>query len=113
MNNAPSFPDLVIFAGMLLGFYSIAKVMLRSATREREADRQERLNLSKAIDRMASSSDKVAIATERSADEAKERNGHLAELVVQNTTDIVEAVKEHHDQHVKTQTVDKQVVNKE
>jgi hypothetical protein len=108
----PSVPDLAIFAGMLVGFYSIARVMLNAANKEREADRAERLRLADAITLMASNSSKVARATERSANEAKERNGHLAELVVQNTDSIVKAVTDHYDQHIRTQKVDKQVIKK-
>ena len=110
MTNNPTFPDLVIFAGMLVGFYSIARVMIVSSSKEREADRLERIKLASAIKLMADNSTKVARATERSANEAKERNGHLAELVVQNTHEIVSAVTSHYDQHVKLQKVDKQII---
>jgi hypothetical protein len=103
---------LGILAGMLAGFFAIAKTMLNSATKERDADRQERLKLSEAINHMARNSDKVAAATQRSADEAKQRNGHLAELVIQNTDNIVKAVTDHYDQHIQHQVVDKQTVNK-
>lgn len=71
------------FAGMLVGFYGIARIMLTQAAKDREADRIERQQLAGAIKMMATSSKKVADAAVRSANEAEQRNGHLAELVLQ------------------------------
>lgn len=74
---------------MMGGFYGIAKIMLKQASKdrdaeraERDADRQERKELSKAIKDMAGATGRVADATKLSASEAKDRNGHLAELVM-------------------------------
>lgn len=72
------------FAGMLTGFFAIAKVMLSQASKDREADRQERKDLTGAIKDMAGASGRVADATRKSALEAKQRNGHLAELIIQS-----------------------------
>ena len=69
-------PIFTLFAGMLGGFYAIAKMMLSQATKDRDSDREERKALIETFDR-------VAIATEKSADEAKERNGHLGDQNVQ------------------------------
>lgn len=71
------------FAGMLLGFYGIAKIMLLQASKDRDADRSERKELSQAIKDMAGASGRVADAAVKSATEAEQRNGHLAELVLQ------------------------------
>lgn len=84
------------FAGMLVGFYGIAKIMLKQASRDRDADREERKQLSKAIQDMAGAMGRVADATTKSAMEAEQRNGHLAELSVQNNkvcTRILDKVK--------------------
>lgn len=78
--------DIVViissFAAVVAGFLAVAKIMLTTATKDREADRRERLELSKAIERMATSSAQVAKATDKSAREAKERNGHQSEHTV-------------------------------
>ena len=87
------------FAGMLAGFYGIAKVMLKQAAKDRDSDRLERQELSKAIEHMAKNSGKVAEATERAAKEAAERNGHLGEqhetmiLAVQHIADTLDKEK--------------------
>ncbi len=104
------------FVTVILAFLGIARLMLSQATKDREADRKERKELSIAIALMAKNSSKVAEATVRSADEAKQRNGHLAELVVQSTEaarvlaekateTIVAAV-----QHVDVQKVEHQTI---
>ena len=74
---------LTAFGGMMAGFYAIARVMLTQASRDREADRKERVKLSSAITQMAKSSERVAEATQKQADQSEQRNGHLAELVLQ------------------------------
>lgn len=114
------------FSAIVLGFLGVAKIMLAQGTKERDADRTERIKLSDAISTMAQNSSKQAEATkagfnklvrsnDRAADEAKERNGHLAELVLQGTestkviaegavTTIVAAVSSA--QNIKEQTVE-------
>lgn len=104
------------FVTVVAGFLAVAKIMLSQASKDREADRQERKKLAEAIHLMAINSNKVAAATDRSANEAKERNGHLAELIVQQgentrvladkaTKTVIEAV-----QHVNQQKVEHQIV---
>lgn len=134
-NDTPAV--LGIFAIFVSGTFATAGLMLRQAAKRdknsaeaQKADREERLHLASAINKMAANSGKQAEATKngftkltkaqvRTADEAKERNGHLgeqtrfvAELVVENTKSIVKAVKEHHDQTVDIQHVKKQVIKK-
>lgn len=82
------------FAGMLVGFFAIAKVMLNQASKDRDADRQERKELSKAIKDMAGATGRVADATKQTAEEAKQRNGHLAELIVQNSENTAVLAKQ-------------------
>lgn len=84
------------FVTIIAGFLAVAKIMLNQATKDREADRDERLKLSMAIEHMANSSAKVAEATLKSAVEAKQRNGHLGDLVAQGnemTTNIFERLE--------------------
>jgi hypothetical protein len=108
----PSSTDVTIIGAMVTGFLAISTLMLKQTAKEREADRSERKELVRAIRDMAKSSEKVAKATERSANEAKQRNGHLAELMINNTSEIVGAVSAHHDQTVDVQNVNKQIVKK-
>lgn len=80
---------LGIFAGMLVGFYAILRFVLNQSAKDRH-------ELSSAIRYMGKSSEKVASTTaagfdkltkssDRTADEAKARNGHLAELIIEST----------------------------
>lgn len=109
------------FAGMLAGFFAIAKIMLKQASKDRDADRGEREHLSTAINSMATSNEKIAKAVVRQADEAKQRNGHLAELVtqgVENTklladsavSTIVAAVQQIPEQHVEHAHIEHQEI---
>ena len=102
-------PILGIFTGMLVAFYALVKFLIGEASKTSEADRTERKELAIAFNR-------VADATERSAREAETRNGHLAEISIQNKDSIIEAVKGIiiAKQTVKQQTVQHEtVLNKE
>jgi hypothetical protein len=89
----------IVVAGLVTiigGFWAIARIMLSQASKEREADRSERQELSKAIVCMADASKEVAAATAKSAIEAELRNGHLAKLVkesIKETRDIKKTLK--------------------
>lgn len=66
-----------------------------------------------AFEKMAESNKDIAIATNRGADEAKERNGHLGEQnlqIVELIKDTREDLKEHID-NIKEQHVGKQIVD--
>jgi len=123
-------PILTIFVGMLAGFYALLKFVLSQSEKTSESDRGERQQLSKAIADMAESNREIAEATNKGNEEAKIRNGHLGEqnikiarLVTSQNTDvkgirntnkkIVELLKLNKDQHIETQIVDVQTVNKE
>lgn len=98
---------LALFIGMLTGFYALVKYMIATGEKSKALDIEERLELTKAFNR-------VAEATERAAIEAKERNGHLAELTIESkkaTLEAIQCIKVK--QNVKSQHVDKQVVDKE
>jgi hypothetical protein len=86
---------LTAFGAMMAGFFAIAKIMLTQASNDREADRKERDLLTRSINQMAKASDRVAVATNKGAEEAKTRNGHLgdqnlklAELITGQAADI-------------------------
>lgn len=103
-------PILTIFVGMLGGFYVLVKFILTLSEKTAEADRKERQELSKAIANMAKGMENVAISNERIANESEKRNGHLAEISVQNKDQILDAIK---GLTIEKQTVHKQVVEHE
>lgn len=63
----------------------------------------------KTHEKLATTMDRVALATEKSADEAKERNGHLAELIIETAKNT----KEEMNKPVNVQTVETQVVREQ
>lgn len=84
---------------MLAGFFAIAKIMLTQASKDRDADREERKEFIKVINKMGDGMTKVAESNKEIANETKlgrkvqekgfgeaeKRNGHLAELIQQGT----------------------------
>lgn len=96
-------PILGIFVGMLAGFYALVKYLLNAQEKineqhlkTQELDREERKELAKSFNR-------VAEATEKSAREAEKRNGHLADISVENKNQILTAIS--------GLTIDKQTVH--
>lgn len=110
-------PILAIIAGMLVGFYGIAKFLMVQAEKDRDKDREERQALIKALDDMALSNRSIADETKQGNLEAKQRNGHLAEqnvqiteLVIQAKADTIQAVREIKEQHVVNQTIEHETI---
>jgi len=75
--------------------------------------------LVEAISGLTKSQERVAKATEKAANEAKQRNGHLAELAIENNKNnaisnkaILDAVANITTQHVDTQNVTQQTIGK-
>lgn len=85
-------PILTIFVGMLGGFYVLVRFILTLSEKTQEADRVERKELSKAIAEMANGMREVAVSNKRIADESERRNGHLAEISVDNKDQILRAI---------------------
>jgi hypothetical protein len=101
---------------MLGGFYVLVRFILTLSEKTQEADRAERQELSKAISNMAQGMRKVAESNERIADESEKRNGHLAQISVENKDQILSAINglTIEKQTVKRQVVEhEQVINKE
>lgn len=108
---------LALFIGMLGGFYALVRYMLvqqekiqANAQTVQQLDREERLALTDAFTR-------VADATEQGAREAKERNGHLAELQLTSQAMFQKladrnyaAITNIKEQHVVNQTVENETV---
>jgi hypothetical protein len=93
---ALTLPELVpifgLFATMLAGFYGITQVILKQSKSERDSDRDERKLFVAAIENMAASSGRVAdtnqdiaSAVTKQAVESAERNGHLGEMITEQS----------------------------
>ena len=88
------------FVVIVSGFFVIVKLMLNQAqkreeqaSKDREADRMERQLLTEAVNKMAESNEKIATATTKQAEESADRNGHLAELVLQGNKLVAKDVQ--------------------
>lgn len=110
-------PIFVILAGMLVGFYKLLEFVLNKAEKTANADREERKALAEAIGLMADGMQAVAVSNTRIADESEKRNGHLAEISVENKDQILTAVTGLatiiENQIVEKQTVKEQTVEHE
>lgn len=66
--------------------------------------------LSSSLESLTKSNEKIARATQKSATEAKQRNGHLAELMIESKQATMQAIKSIREQHIDTQVVGQQRV---
>jgi hypothetical protein len=100
-------PILGIFTGMLISFYALVKYLINQAEKANEGSRAERMDDKKAEREervaLAEAFNRVATATEKSANEAEARNGHLADISVENKNQILTAIS--------GLTIDKQTVH--
>jgi hypothetical protein len=101
---------LTILAAMLTGFYAILKFVLNNAAKATEADRDERKELTQAVNRMAKASEAQAKETRNAAVQAEKRNGHLAELQIEARADVLQAISKMGTQNVNEQVVKHQTV---
>lgn len=112
----------ILVTGMLGVFYKIARDNSKERTATTKCNAEIVANLTKVVQensdvnrQVVESSNRVAIATEKSAQEAKERNGHLAELQLKSQEMIDRNLAEYRKiakQHVTIQEVDKQTIKK-
>jgi hypothetical protein len=91
------------FGGLLVGFYKYAQAREKDFELSRSMAAKE---YDKSTQRLTKALERVAVASERAADEAKDRNGHLAELIIQAQENIL-------NQSVQEQIVSHQTINKE
>lgn len=102
MSDSAIIAIITAVTGVIAGFFKLI-------------DNQNKVHqkLSKSIDSMAEASKSVAHATNKSAKEAEIRNGHLAEISVQQADRIISHLDNIKEQHVDKQVVDRQEVGKE
>lgn len=91
----------VIVVGLFLKY--LVSVNTSQASRDRA--------FASALDKLTKSNEKIATATNKSAKEAEKRNGHLAELAIENKKTTLIAIAElKKTNNVTTQHIDKQVI---
>lgn len=109
------------FGTLLVGFYAFAAKQMKDARDERKDERQEFAKLlesnTSALKLVSESSEKVASATTKAAEEAEKRNGHLGDqnvqitkLITENSKDLMELTKQLAEKEVLEQNVKHQVV---
>jgi len=115
------------YLGNISGIIILASLFLKYISSKDKSQELRDEKFVTAIDTMARTHRDVAISnkeiakyTKQGNEEAKERNGHLAELQLEgksasnaNAIAILEAVKEIKTQHVSVQNVDKQTIKEE
>lgn len=101
MDNAVALAALTLAGTIAAGFFTL--VNKQNRTHEK---------LATAMDKVAKSNQDIAKEAKKGNVEAKERNGHLAELTIQSSEQMLKAIQTIREQHVDHQTVVKQEVNK-
>lgn len=101
--------------GPTAGAVAVVILFLRYLSDERKAQANRDRLFSAALVNLTDSNNRVAAASERAADEAKDRNGHMVELMVENQRSTLKAISALKDgikeQHVKKQVVAELQVN--
>lgn len=106
-SNSVALAALTLSGTIAAGFFTL--VNKQNRTHEKIATALDKVAASNII--IAEKTEKVAQATVQGNKEAKERNGHLAELVIQTNDKAIEAIQsvkkqEVGEQHVKVQSID-------
>lgn len=101
MDNTVALTALTLAGTITAGFFAL--LTKQNKTHEKLVD---------AMDRVAKSNQAIAKEAKKGNVEAKERNGHLAELTIQSGEQMLEAIQTIREQHVDHQTVVKQEVSK-
>lgn len=113
MNEAPvALAALALTGTIATGFFAL----IRQQNKVHE-------KVASSMDKVAQSNEKIAEATIKGSQEAKERNGHLAELVLQQgeqtisiahdaTDKIIEVVQNIKEQHIEHSHIAEQTIDK-
>lgn len=107
------------FAAMLVGFYQFAQKQMKESRTERSDERRDftralhelaaaEHSKSEAWIELAASNREIAKETRRGSLEAKQRNGHLAEMMMELADRNLQAL-----QNIQVQNVTQQVVKRE
>lgn len=107
-SNAVALAALALTTTIAGGFFAL--INKQNKTHEKIAEAMNKV--AKSNVEIVKSNYRIADETKQGNKEAKERNGHLAELVVQTNENTLEAIKNVEGQHVTVQTVEAQVVKK-
>lgn len=99
MDNVVAVAALTLAGTIATGFFAIINQQNKTHAK-----------LSQSMDKVAASNQAIAKETRRGNEEAKQRNGHLAELTIQSGEQMLEAIQSLKKQNVKEQTVEHQTV---
>lgn len=101
MDNAVAIAALTLTGTIATGFFALMRQQNR--THEKLSDSLDKVADTNNL--IATKTERVAKATERSADESRQRNGHIAELIIESRDKIIKSTA-----HVDRQEVDEQIV---
>lgn len=101
--------DAAVVTAIIVGFTGLVGVFLKFFSDMTKAQARRDDLFAKSLNENTKAMKSVATATTKSAKEAADRNGHLAELAIENkeaTLKAIGLIKENvHDQHVDNQYV--------
>lgn len=106
MTDALAIAIVTSIAGVIAGFFKL--IDNQNKLHEKLAISID--NMAASTEKMAASSDKVAAATTKGNKEAEKRNGHLAEITVQQGDRIANLVTNVKEQRVEHQHIENEVV---
>lgn len=99
MDNVVALTALTLTGTIATGFFAL----IRQQNKVHE-------KIAEAMDKVATSNGLIAKEAKQGNKEAKERNGHLAELVIQTGENTISAVQNVEHQHVDSQVIDSKVI---
>jgi len=74
----------IIIGALVAGIVTVIGLFFKQMNKSDERNAHAMNTLSCALANNTKSNERIALETKRSSDEARERNGHLAELVIAN-----------------------------
>lgn len=99
MDNTVALAAIALSGTICTGFFALVSLQIKTHQK-----------IAQALDRNTKSNESIAKETKQGNEEAKERNGHLAELVIQSSENTVKALKSVKRQNIKEQHIDHQEV---
>lgn len=106
--------DVAVITAVMGGFTALVGVFLKFVNNMNKAQAKRDDLFAKSLNQNTQAMKSVAAATTKAATEAEKRNGHLAELAIENKESTLAAIsliqKNVRSQHVDTQVVDKQTI---
>lgn len=105
-SNAVAIAALTLTGTIATGFFTL--IRQQNKTHEKLSNSLDKVAETNKL--IAIKTERVANATERTADESKQRNGHIVEMIIESRDTVVKSVQKVHAQKVDEQVVEHQVV---